>query len=190
MPVARWGVHLGSYASWEACRCEYGLAMVAGWVSASLPPCGRIREVPSGRSAGRRLVMSLCELVVCHSPAGRRLYRRSPRLDWALPPSHGGGGVTAGLGAGRVTGMTLAEWSDPQTTTPTHHTHLKEPGHRVVPPRWRCRRAAPGAWWPHQCPCACRRRGQGMGQGGATSPWRAVQHATRNAPELSVPLCW
>ena len=74
--------------------------------------------------------------------------------------------------------MTLAEWSDPQTTTPTHHTHLKEPGHRVVPPRWRCRRAAPGAWWPHQCPCACRRRGQGMGQGGATSPWRAreVRH--------------
>ena len=111
--------------------------------------------------------------VVCHSPAGRRLYRRSPRLDWALPPSHGGGGVTAGLGAGRVTRVIVAEWSDPQTTTPTHHTHLKAPGHRAVPPRWRCRRAAPGAWWPPQCPCACRRRGQGMGQGGAPSPWRA-----------------
>ena len=67
-----------------------GFKSVEEHVSASLPPCGRIREVPSGRSAGRRLVMSLCELV------GRGEVRtrvECPIRRTQLGRGWGGGGV-------------------------------------------------------------------------------------------------
>ena len=170
MPIARWGVHLGSYATWDACRCECVKVVVLSipilcWQGRYVWPGNGGRM--GGGSGGK--VMRWC---ATHRPVAG--FTVDPLASTGhCRPHLVGGGVTAGLGAGRVTRVIVAEWSDPQTTTPTHHTHLKAPGHRAVPPRWRCRRAAPGAWWPPQCPCACRRRGQGMGQGGAPSPWRA-----------------
>jgi len=89
--------------------------------------------------------------------------------------------------------LIVAEWSDPQTTTPTQHTHLKAPGHRAVPPRWRCRRAAPGARWPPQCPCACRRRGRASDASSFALASMSLAHPTRLAvhrPPAPITALW
>ena len=108
--------------------------------------------------------------MVCHSPAGRRLYRRSPRLDWALPPSHGGGGVTAGLGAGRVT------WGDcgRMVGPPNHHPNTPHTPKGAGPPggpsQVEVSKGRSGCVVASSVPLCLQEEGQGMGQGVAPPP--------------------
>ena len=121
--------------------------------------------------------------VVCHSPAGHRLYRRFPRLDWALPPSHGGGGCHSRPGgregdkgdSGRMVGP------------PNHHpntTHTpKGAGPPGGPSQVEVSKGRSGCVVASSVPLCLQEEGQGMAQGVAPPPCRVAYRVhTRCAP--------